>query len=764
MRKAAGLLYGEKLVTLRPNMGTAIRTFVYISLCLLPAMLYGAEKADTVLPLNEVTVTAIKGGSRANADESVTVISPSVVSRLGIDNLKQAGEIAPNFYIPAYGSRMTSSVYVRGLGARIDQPVVGLNIDNVPVINKDNFDFDLADIQSVEVLRGPQNILYGRNTMAGLINIYTLSPLSFEGIRASVSYGSQNTYRAALGIYSHSLPVKELGMSLNLYATGTDGFYRNAFNGSRVGRENQWSARWKTVWRPASNVIFENAATLSRTWQHGYPYAPAGSKVVNYNDTCYYRRLSFTDGLTVKHSFSGVDFSSIISFQYLNDDMTLDQDFLPVDYFTLRQKRHEWAVTADFVARGSAGRWHWLGGLFAMGRRTDMSAPVTFGDYGIEQLIEKHVNGGTGTYPIRWDERSLLLQSDFTLPSGGVSAYHQSELRLDQWILSLGLRFDWEQARLRYRSLADASYTIYDATGPGEPVPFQTVPLKIDDSGRLRKDFTQLQPKLSVQYLLPSGAGNIYASATKGYKAGGYNTQMFSDVLQQRLMQMMGMSMLYDVNDIISYNPEKNWNFELGAHLSLWEGRLGADFSAFWIECTDQQITVFPPGVTTGRIMANAGRTRSRGLEAAASLSLDNGLNFRASYGFTDARFRQYDNGREDFAGKHVPYAPNNTLFLSAGYGRSLSYGGFLRGWGVDVSSRGVGRIWWNEANTVSQPFYMTLSARVHARLRPCTVELWADNITATQYNTFYFVSIGNAFLQRGPRMSFGVTLKRVFN
>ena len=337
MRKAAGLLYGEKLVTLRPNMGTAIRTFVYISLCLLPAMLYGAEKADTVLPLNEVTVTAIKGGSRANADESVTVISPSVVSRLGIDNLKQAGEIAPNFYIPAYGSRMTSSVYVRGLGARIDQPVVGLNIDNVPVINKDNFDFDLADIQSVEVLRGPQNILYGRNTMAGLINIYTLSPLSFEGIRASVSYGSQNTYRAALGIYSHSLPVKELGMSLNLYATGTDGFYRNAFNGSRVGRENQWSARWKTVWRPASNVIFENAATLSRTWQHGYPYAPAGSKVVNYNDTCYYRRLSFTDGLTVKHSFSGVDFSSIISFQYLNDDMTLDQDFLPVDYFTLRQ-------------------------------------------------------------------------------------------------------------------------------------------------------------------------------------------------------------------------------------------------------------------------------------------------------------------------------------------------------------------------------------------------------------------------------------------
>ena len=737
---------------------------IYILSVLLSATVSAAEKTDTVLSLNEVTVTAIKGGSRANADESVTRLTPAAVSRLGVDNIKEAGLIAPNFYIPSYGSRMTSSVYVRGFGARIDQPVVGLNIDNVPIINKDNFDFDLADIESVEVLRGPQNILYGRNTMAGLINVYTLSPLSFEGIRASVSYGSQNTYRAALGIYTASLPVKDLGMSLNLYATGTDGFYRNAYNNSRVGRENQWSARWKTVWRPRQNVIFENVATFSQTWQHGYPYAPAGSKVVNYNDTCYYRRLSFTDGLTVKHSFAGVDFSSIISFQYLNDDMTLDQDFMPVDYFTLQQKRHEWAVTADFVARGAVGRWHWLGGLFAMGRRTDMNAPVTFGDYGISRLIEDHVNGSNGTYPIRWDDRSLLLQSKFTLPSGGMSAYHQSELRFDRWILSLGLRFDWEQARLRYRSIADASYTIYDATGPGDPVPFQTIPLKIDDTGRLSKDFMQLLPKVSVQYLLQAGAGNIYLSATKGYKAGGYNTQMFSDVLQQRLMQKMGMTMLYDVNDIISYDPEKNWNFELGTHLSLLEGRLAADFSAFWIECTDQQITVFPPGVTTGRIMANAGRTRSRGVEATATLGLDNGFNFRASYGLTDARFRRYDNGREDFAGNHVPYAPNNTLFLSAGYGARIDGSDFFRGWSADISTRGTGRIWWNEANTVSQPFYMTLSARAALRMRPCTVELWADNITATQYNTFYFVSIGNAFLQRGPRVSFGVTLRRVFN
>lgn len=725
---------------------------------------FGAEKADTVMSLREVTVTAIKGGSLANSDESVTTINSTVVERLGIDNIKQASELAPNFYIPAYGSRMTSTVYVRGLGARIDQPVVGLNIDNVPIINKDNFDFDLADIERVEVLRGPQNILYGRNTMAGLINVYTISPLSFEGARLSVSYGTQNTWRAAVGVYSRRLPIKDFGMSLNVYATGTDGFYRNKFNNSRTGKENQWSARWKTVWRPAQNVIFENAATVSQTWQHGYPYAPAGSKVVNYNDTCYYKRLSFTDGLTVKHSFRGVDFSSIISFQYLNDDMTLDQDFMPVDYFTLQQKRHEWALTADFVARGSSGIWHWLGGVFGMARRTDMRAPVTFGDYGITQLIENHVNGTGSAYPIRWDERSMVLGSSFVLPSGGMSAYHESELRLSDFSVTLGLRLDWEQAKIRYHSQAETSYTMYNATDPANPVPIQNVPLEIDERGRLSKNFSQILPKLSASYRLPGSSGNIYASVTKGYKSGGYNTQMFSDVLQQKLMEKMGMVMLYDVDDIIAYNPEKNWNFEVGAHLNLLDRRLRADFSAFWIECTDQQITIFPPGTTTGRIMTNAGKTRSRGVEASLRYNADCGLSLTASYGLTDARFRKYDNGKEDFAGKHVPYAPANTLFLGAGWNRATPASGILHGYGLDISARGVGRIWWNEANTVTQPFYMTLSARVRADLKPLTIELWADNITATQYDTFYFVSIGNAFLQRGPRFSCGVTLRRVFS
>ena len=85
---------------------------------------------------------------------------------------------------------MTSTIYVRGMGARIDQPVVGFNVDNVPFLNKDGYDFDIEDIDRIEVLRGPQSTLYGRNTMGGLVNVYTLSPMKYQGLRSMLEYGT----------------------------------------------------------------------------------------------------------------------------------------------------------------------------------------------------------------------------------------------------------------------------------------------------------------------------------------------------------------------------------------------------------------------------------------------------------------------------------------------------------------------------------------------------------------------------------------------
>ena len=155
------------------------------------------EGISDTLSLGEVTVTAIKQSADMRTQATaLTVINRQEAERNQVVSVKTAADLVPNLFIPDYGSRMTSTVYVRGIGTRIDQPAVGLSIDNVPVMTKENYDFDLMDIARFEMLRGPQNTLYGRNTLGGVMNIYTLSPLNYQGTRALVEGASHGTWRA----------------------------------------------------------------------------------------------------------------------------------------------------------------------------------------------------------------------------------------------------------------------------------------------------------------------------------------------------------------------------------------------------------------------------------------------------------------------------------------------------------------------------------------------------------------------------------------
>ena len=108
---------------------------------------------------------------------SSSVVGASLLKQERVLSIKDLSAVVPNFYQPDYGSKMTSSIYVRGFGARIDQPIIGLTVDGVPFLNKNNYDFDMLDVARVELLRGPQSTLYGRNTMGGQMNVYTLSPM-----------------------------------------------------------------------------------------------------------------------------------------------------------------------------------------------------------------------------------------------------------------------------------------------------------------------------------------------------------------------------------------------------------------------------------------------------------------------------------------------------------------------------------------------------------------------------------------------------------
>lgn len=721
------------------------------------------EYPDSVNQLSELNVISIKQADMLREEAlSSTVIGRTELEELNTVALKGISDIVPNFYIPDYGSRVTSTMYVRGIGARMDQPAVGLNIDNVPYLNKNAYDFDLADIESVEMLRGPQSTLYGRNTIGGLINISTLSPLKFQGWRIMVQGARGNEWKASLGWYHKFGTDKATALIGSFSYLG--GFFRNLYNGRLLDKECSGALRWKFDWRLSDNIRIRNAASASLLRQGGYPYEYVSTGEINYNDTCFYRRFIFNDGLTLGWDTDYFKMSSITSIQYLDDHMTLDQDFLPLPYFTLSQKQRETSVTEDIVMRGKvSGMYSWTAGVFGFIKNMDMNAPVTFKDTGIAELIEKHRNDANPDYPICWYTREFPLNSTFNIPTGGIAAYHESSFETGPWKFTAGIRLDWEQARLNYHSECHTGYNILKFDNEGNLVPHRDVDIDIDDRGRLRRSYFNWLPKIAVLYRLPlPGDNNVYANVSKGYKAGGFNTQMFSDVLQQRLMGVMGIGAKYDVDDIVGYRPEYSWNYEVGSHLSFPSIRLNLDLSAFYIDCHDQQLTMFPSGNTTGRIMTNAGRTRSIGMEVALNWNPVSTLELACSYGYTNARFVRFFNGIDDFKGKFLPYAPQNTFFAQAQYAFEIK-SKLLKSVTIEADVRGTGKIYWNEANSLMQQFYALLGASVSIDSDCWAFQLWGKNLTNADYYTFYFMSMGNEFLQRGRPWQIGATLRLSF-
>ncbi len=727
-----------------------------------------AEQVDTLYHIEQVEVTA----SLKHRDDlrrqpvSSTELGMYRLMREGVESIKDISAAAPNFYQPAYGSKMTSSIYVRGFGSRIDQPVVGVNVDDVPYMNKNAYDFDFYDIRKIELLRGPQGTLYGRNTSGGVMNISTLSPLMWQGARVSMEYSSAASYAARAAYYGSK--NERFGYSVAASYSHSDGFFTNTYDDEKCDREDNGGARVRLQWIASDRLSLDNTLSVGFTDEGGYAYRLYDDDTgeyhpIDYNDPCGYRRLNLCEGLVVKYRGGKVHLSSVTSYQYLDDRMTLDQDFTPRSLFTLVQSQREHAFTQDIVLRNAddKARWQWLSGAFLFGKWLDMSSPVTFKRDGIDDLILANANAGIHTqFPdnsIYIDGDDFLIASDFRIPVYGAALYHESDVRLGRWTLAAGIRFDYEYTAMNYDSRSEIRY-MFDMTMTG----FRTLHTRFE--GRERQSFFEILPKVSARY--STRHGDVYATVTRGYKAGGFNTQIFSDILQVRMMNdMMGDlgvylpgvgGASYDSATATRYKPETSWNFELGAHLRFGE-HWRADASVFLIECRNQQVTVLPDGNNTGRMMSNAGRARSMGAELSAEYSLDN-LSVTADYGYTHACFTEYDDGRNSYDGNILPYAPQNTLSLSVAY--RLNIGGRLLDRVIfGAQLRGVGRIYWNEENTLSQPFYSLLSAYVELEKGGFSLAVWGRNLTDADYDTFYFRSVSRSFFSKGRPVSFGVKL-----
>jgi outer membrane receptor protein involved in Fe transport len=206
------------------------------------------------------------------------------------------------------------------------------------------------------------------------------------------------------------------------------------------------------------------------------------------------------------------------------------------------------------------------------------------------------------------------------------------------------------------------------------------------------------------------------------------------------------------------YKPEHSWNYEVGTTLHFFANKLTANGVLFYVDCTDQQLTVFPPGKSTGRKMSNAGHTRCFGAEISLNYTAEK-YRFSANYGYTNAEFLQFNDGNNDYAGKTIPYAPQNTVALVGEYNIAVKKS-YLHNILLQANWQGVGNIFWNEENTISQKFYGLLGAQVSLVKGIASISFWGKNLTNTNYNTFYFKSIGNSFMQKGKPLQFGLAVR----
>ena len=708
----------------------------------------------------------------------VSVVYLKDLEERGIDSPKRLSAIVPNLHIPDYGSSMTSSIYLRGFGSRMENPVLGLYVDDVPVLNKNAYDLEMLDIRRADLFRGPQGTVYGRNSMCGVLALSTLSPSSYRGLRASLEYGSFNSLMARLSSYGKTESGLALGGGISY--RHSDGFYTNEHTGQKCDRYDAVNLRFRAEKAIRPDLYFENILSAGALSQGGWPYRLYDPRTgalhpTSYNDRSAYKRLNLTEAVKLRYEAPAYTLNSISAFQLLFDRMDMDQDFTPRSMFTLAQIQREGALTQEVVLRPKAGWktswWDWQSGAFAFYKFNRMSAPVNFKQDGINELILGNANAnipedvaGGWDDPLAIREEGFPIDSEFGIHTYGAALYHESYFTFGKWLFTAGLRLDYEGNAMRYVSDAAIHYKF-------QPTMADWKRYVTEYQGSVSDHYLEVLPKVSALYsdrMGSAGKGTFFATVSKGYRSGGFNTQIFSDILQNLMMNglMADLGVYLDDPGVAvtaentAYRPEKSWNYEVGGSISLKKGihKLDASASVFYISCRDQQITLFPPGKSTGRMMANVGRSRSAGVELAASYEVAD-FSLSAAYGYTDARFTVYDDGNNDYSGNHIPYSPEQTFNVRAGYTFGFA-GAFVRSLTVAADCTGNGRIWWDEGNMLLEPARFFAGADITLGMSRFDIRFRADNINNEDYNVFYFKSVGNMFFQRGKpfRWTLGIT------
>lgn len=731
---------------------------------------------DTIRMVDIGTVTIVASPKEHLPLEKLPISSTGFDSRQirdhQVEHIKDIATLAPNLFIPNYGSSLTSAVYIRGIGSRINSPAVGLYVNDIPYIDKSAFDFQFFDIERIEVLRGPQGSLYGKNTMGGLIKVTTRNPFRDQGTSLSLSL-SDGDMSSRLSL-THRVKLSDrLAFSAGGHLHAADGFHTNRTLNKQADSKLAGGGHMRAIYLPSEEVKMDFTASYEHTDEGGYPYHYMGAVDgheeyphlkggISNNREHSYRRSLFNAGSHIQWRTPTLQFHAVTGYQHIDDDMHIDQDFLADDIFTLQQSQRLHTLSQEFTLKSrSLASWQHTTGLFAFHQWARIYAPVNFYGDGIS-MIQEAMDAGMASAPVQitiTNDR-IHIPGTFRSPTTGAALFHQSDLSLGNgWEASLGLRLDYEHTHINYNTYAHIQ-GIMNGMGYTDQ-PFTQKSIYRDTHNN---DYLHLLPRLAISYR-PEGKGHhYYASFSKGLRSGGYNFQMFSEIIQSSFRN----GTVQNVNELITYKPEYSWNYELGTHLKFSDMGLEADAALFYIDTRDQQISKFTTN-GLGRIMVNAGRSRSYGAEAALRYHPTPQTHLYLNYGYTHATFQKYDGGhsaegeKTDYSGHFLPYAPQHTIHLGGSYTIPTPPSSWIRHLSLRADYGGAGRIYWTESNGAWQNFYGILNAGIGLQLPNLHIDIWAHNILNTSYDTFYFESMRRGFAQYGAPRQIGLNLSLEF-
>ncbi len=627
--------------------------------------------------LEDIVVTARRRDeSLQDVPIAITVLTMQDIDNIGIESVSDFVKLVPNAIFDNALNLGTNYLMIRGqTQSQYSPPPVAIVVDGVLTISPLQFNVDEFDLQQVEVLKGPQGALYGRNAIAGVINLTTRKPGDELEGRLLAGYGRGEEYRLR-GSISGPLVADRLFASVGAAFTDRRGQIRNITTGEYSDKHEDFTGRARLVARPSEaieiDLKYTYADTKGRDPAHitsstGDPSQlddPFDSNRVGSNP----RELH---DLSIKADWdTGMGIASLIlAYVHVEESVLSDLDFSPTDILRVQQDQKERGFSQEFrFASDNGGDLRWLVGAYHVKSKRDLGADI-FVDPFFFGLVPDPMGA------------DFLFQSSFDVNRyENYSGFSQVEYDLTSaFELALALRYD------------------HDTNS-------QNAVEKIT--------FKKWQPKATLTYKA-AGEIVIYSSVGRGFRAGDFNASGAT----------FGESVIL---------AETATTYELGLKTRFLSRRVTANAAVFYTDLENGQFKVFDGNGATN-VGINIDKTRILGFELETAAILTDSLSVHAAFGYTDAEVRTftpptgYPGSTDNYIGNTPARVPDYTLNLGFSYDRPVtdSLGIFLR-----TDYRRIGHMYWDLENDYRRKpvDYLDLRAGVQGADERWSVTAWVQN------------------------------------